>query len=39
MLDGYVYIDVAGPDLGSYVREAGKLIHEPVKLPAGYSIV
>jgi len=38
MLDGYVYIDVAGRDLGSYVSEAGKLIREKVKLPPGYSI-
>jgi Cu(I)/Ag(I) efflux system membrane protein CusA/SilA len=38
MLDGYVYIDVAGRDPGSYVGEAGKLIREHVKLPAGYSI-
>jgi Cu(I)/Ag(I) efflux system membrane protein CusA/SilA len=38
MLDGYVYIDVAGRDLGSYVSEAGKLIRDRVKLPPGYSI-
>jgi len=39
MLDGYVYIDVTGRDLGSYVQEARKLIREQLKLPAGYSIV
>jgi Cu(I)/Ag(I) efflux system membrane protein CusA/SilA len=38
MLDGYIYIDVAGRDLGSYVAEASKLVNHRVKLPAGYSI-
>jgi Cu(I)/Ag(I) efflux system membrane protein CusA/SilA len=38
MLDGYVYIDVTGRDLGSYVDEARKLIRDQVKLPPGYSI-
>ena len=38
MLDGYVYIDVAGRDLGGYVSEARKLIRERVKLPPGYTI-
>jgi Cu(I)/Ag(I) efflux system membrane protein CusA/SilA len=37
---GYVYVDVAGRDLGSYVDEAQKLVRENVepKLPAGYSL-
>lgn len=39
MLDVNVYMDVAGRDLASYVREIGRLIREQVKLPAGYSIV
>lgn len=39
MLNGYVYVDVAGRDVGSYVEEAKKLVRERVKLPAGYTIV
>jgi Cu(I)/Ag(I) efflux system membrane protein CusA/SilA len=37
MLNGYVYVDVAGRDIGSYVEEAKKVVHDNVKLPAGYS--
>ena len=39
MLNGYVYVDVAGRDVGSYVEEAKKLVREGVKLPAGYTLV
>jgi Cu(I)/Ag(I) efflux system membrane protein CusA/SilA len=38
MLAGYVYVDVAGRDVGGYVDEARKVIREKVKLPAGYAI-
>jgi Cu(I)/Ag(I) efflux system membrane protein CusA/SilA len=38
LLAGYVYVDVAGRDLGSYVEEAKKLVSEKVVLPAGVSI-
>jgi Cu(I)/Ag(I) efflux system membrane protein CusA/SilA len=38
MLDGYVYVDLAGRDAGSYVSEAAPLIRDRVKLPPGYSI-
>ncbi|MCW5976642.1 MAG: efflux RND transporter permease subunit [Bryobacteraceae bacterium] len=38
MLNGYVYVDVAGRDVGSYVEEAKRLVREHVSLPAGYSI-
>ena len=33
---GYVYVDIAGRDIGSYVDEAKKAIGEHVKLPTGY---
>lgn len=33
---GYVYVDVVGIDIGSYVEEAKKAIREDIKLPAGY---
>jgi Cu(I)/Ag(I) efflux system membrane protein CusA/SilA len=39
MLNGYVYVDVAGRDVGSYVDEAKQLVREKVKLPAGYTLV
>jgi Cu(I)/Ag(I) efflux system membrane protein CusA/SilA len=38
LLSGYVYVDVAGRDVGSYVAEAKKLVRERVALPAGYSV-
>jgi len=37
-LNGWVYIDIEGRDLGSYVAEAQQLVREQVKLPTGYSI-
>jgi Cu(I)/Ag(I) efflux system membrane protein CusA/SilA len=37
MLNGYVYVDVAGRDIGSYVEEAKKVVREKVTLPSGYS--
>jgi Cu(I)/Ag(I) efflux system membrane protein CusA/SilA len=38
LLTGYVYVDVAGRDPNSYIEEAGRLLREKVKLPAGYAI-
>jgi copper/silver efflux system protein len=38
MLAGYVYVDVAGRDVGGYVDDAKKLVREKLKLPAGYAI-
>ena len=37
-LNGWIYIDIEGRDLGSYVTEAQKIVHEQVELPTGYSI-
>jgi len=37
-LNGWVYIDIKGSDIGSYVQRAQKLIAQQIKLPAGYSI-
>src|SRR5690606_6406138 len=37
MLSGYVYVDVAGRDVGGYVEEAKRAVAERVKLPAGYA--
>jgi len=38
LLTGYVFVDVAGRDPGSYVKEANQLLRERLKLPTGYSI-
>ena len=39
MLNGYVYVDMAGRDMGSYVADARKAVREHVQLPPGYSLV
>jgi copper/silver efflux system protein len=38
-LNGWVYVDISGRDLGRYVAQAQKLVTERVALPPGYSIV
>ncbi len=37
-LNGWIYIDIAGRDLGSYVLDAQKAVKDNVKLPSGYSL-
>ena len=37
-LNGWVYIDITGVDIGSYVREARAAIERELELPAGYSL-
>jgi Cu(I)/Ag(I) efflux system membrane protein CusA/SilA len=37
LLTGYVFVDIAERDLSSYVEEAGRLLKENIKLPAGYA--
>ena len=37
-LNGWIYIDIEGRDLGSYVLDAQKIVAEQVDLPPGYSI-
>jgi copper/silver efflux system protein len=34
----YIYVDMAGRDLGGYVREAQQAVANEIKLPAGYSV-
>jgi Cu(I)/Ag(I) efflux system membrane protein CusA/SilA len=36
--NGWIYIDIRGRDLGSYVADAQKAVQEQVQLPAGYSV-
>jgi Cu(I)/Ag(I) efflux system membrane protein CusA/SilA len=38
LLTGYVYVDLAGRDPGSFVSEANRLLRDHLKLPTGYSI-
>ena len=38
MITGYVYVDMTGRDVGSYVNEAKKIVNEKLRLPAGYSL-
>lgn len=38
-LSGYVYVDVSGRDIGSYVHDAKRAVTDKVKIPAGYQLV
>jgi len=38
-LSGYVYVDVSGRDIGSYVRAAKEVVADRVKVPSGYELV
>ena len=38
LLSGYVYVDVTGRDVGSYVSEARQVVSSGLTLPVGYSI-
>ena len=37
-LNGWIYIDIEGRDLGSYVMDAQRAVADKIKLPPGYSI-
>jgi Cu(I)/Ag(I) efflux system membrane protein CusA/SilA len=38
MLSGYVYVDMAGRDVGSYVEDLKRVVQGKIELPAGYTI-
>jgi Cu(I)/Ag(I) efflux system membrane protein CusA/SilA len=38
MLTGYVYVDLANRDIGSYIAEANKVLQEKIKVPAGFAM-
>jgi Cu(I)/Ag(I) efflux system membrane protein CusA/SilA len=38
LLTGYVFVDVTGRDIGSYVEEAQKVVSKQVMLPTGYTL-
>jgi Cu(I)/Ag(I) efflux system membrane protein CusA/SilA len=37
-LNGWIYVDIANRDLGSYVQEAQKVVAQAVPLPPGYAV-
>ncbi|WP_404384258.1 efflux RND transporter permease subunit [Caenispirillum salinarum] len=37
-LNGWIYVDIAGRDLGGYVEDARRVVAEQVTLPPGYSV-
>jgi Cu(I)/Ag(I) efflux system membrane protein CusA/SilA len=37
-LNGWVYVDISGQDLSSYVKDAQAIVNREMKLPAGYSL-
>jgi Cu(I)/Ag(I) efflux system membrane protein CusA/SilA len=39
LLTGYVFVDVAGRDVSSYVEEASRVVRERVKIPPGYAVL
>jgi Cu(I)/Ag(I) efflux system membrane protein CusA/SilA len=38
LLSGYVYVDMAGRDIGGYVEEAKDLVQKELRLPTGYTL-
>jgi len=38
MLSGYVYVDMAGRDIGGYVEDLKQVVRDKVTLPPGYTI-
>jgi Cu(I)/Ag(I) efflux system membrane protein CusA/SilA len=38
-LSGYVYVDVSGRDIGSYVRDAKRILADKLSVPTGYQLV
>ena len=37
-LVGYVYVDVSGVDIGTYVKRAMEVVHQKVNVPPGYHL-
>jgi Cu(I)/Ag(I) efflux system membrane protein CusA/SilA len=38
-LTGWVFVDIEGIDIGSYVKEAQKIVADKVNLPSGYALI
>ncbi|HMN39733.1 MAG TPA: efflux RND transporter permease subunit [Phycisphaerales bacterium] len=39
MRTAWIYVDIAGRDLGGYIAEARRVVAQEVELPAGYTLV
>lgn len=39
LLAGYVYVDIGGRDIGSFVEEAKKAVQKKVQVPKGYQLI
>jgi Cu(I)/Ag(I) efflux system membrane protein CusA/SilA len=39
LLSGYVYVDIAGRDIGTYVTDAKKQVAKELTLPTGYTLL
>jgi Cu(I)/Ag(I) efflux system membrane protein CusA/SilA len=37
-LNGWIYVDIKGSDIGSYVEKAKRVLNEKIELPTGYSV-
>lgn len=37
-LNGWIYIDISGRDIGSYVKDAQRAVSQYIALPSGYSL-
>ena len=38
-LNAWIYVDIKGIDIGTYVKNAKKILREKMEIPAGYSLV
>jgi len=38
-LNAWIYVDLKGVDVGTYVKKAQKILNERIEIPAGYSLV
>jgi Cu(I)/Ag(I) efflux system membrane protein CusA/SilA len=38
LLTGYVFVDIANRDVGSYISDAGRALQEKITLPPGYAL-
>jgi Cu(I)/Ag(I) efflux system membrane protein CusA/SilA len=39
MLAGYVFVDIAGRDVGGYVEDAKRAVESQLRLPSGYTLI
>ncbi|VAV85004.1 Cobalt-zinc-cadmium resistance protein CzcA; Cation efflux system protein CusA, partial [hydrothermal vent metagenome] len=38
-LNAWIYVDLKGVDVGTYVKRAQKILNEQIEIPAGYSLI